>query len=165
MVEEPAFPLNKITRVRWGGTSNSTGTTYSICFGDNRRMAVVDPGSSGVYEQFVDKLWNAVCVRILTEMLVSLKKGSRYEFGDAVVDDYGVEVTKRKFISSVRVYGKWYQVRIYNGNGSFILGIDGDKNAYSEMPYQEVDNVHILEAAMRMFFKSSNTRLSSLLKR
>ena len=32
-----------------------------------------------------------------------------------------------------------------------------------ELPYQEMDNVHILEAAMRVLWKSASPRLSDLL--
>ena len=36
-----------------------------------------------VYSTFIDKLWRAVCVRLLTEMLEALKEGRDLHFGDA----------------------------------------------------------------------------------
>jgi hypothetical protein len=74
------FPLDSITRVRWGGVSHSvngipTGTTYTIAFGNRSSEAVVELKKQDIYSTFIDKLWRAVCVRLLTEMLEALKDG------------------------------------------------------------------------------------------
>lgn len=100
--KEMSFPLEQITRVRWGAVSHSvngipTGTDYTICFGDNYRLANVATKRQDIFENFVDKLWRAVGIRLMTEMLKSLHEGKRHQIGDVLISDYGVEVTKHGF--------------------------------------------------------------------
>ncbi len=99
------FPLDSITRVRWGGISHSvngipTGTTYTIAFGNRNSEAVVELKKQDIYTTFIDKLWRAVCVRLLTEMLEALKDGRDLHFGDALLHDDGITLVKRKFLGS-----------------------------------------------------------------
>jgi len=162
------IPLEQITRVRWGATRHSvngipTGTTHTIYFGDNQRLMHVETKKGAIYNAFIDKLWKAVCVRIWIEMLQELKQGKRLRFGNATVDDKGVEVTKTGFFSSgEKVYGTWSQLQTWSADGSFVVGIKGDKKAYAAMSYQDIDNVHILSAAIGAGFKNSVTRLSEM---
>lgn len=58
-----------------------TGTTYTIAFGDRRSEAVVELKKEEIYNTFVEKLWRAVCVRLLGEMLEALKTGRDLYFG------------------------------------------------------------------------------------
>src|SRR5690606_20424318 len=84
------YPLDAVTRVRWGGVRHSvngipTGTTFTLAFGDSRSEAVVELAKEDVYSAFVDKLWRAVGVRLLTELLEALKAGRQVTFGDSVI--------------------------------------------------------------------------------
>lgn len=163
------IPLDQITRVRWGATRHTvngipTGTTHTIYFGDNRRLMHVETREEAVYHEFIDKLWKAVCVRLWIEMLQGLKEGKRYRFGDAMVDDKGVVITKSGFFSSgEKIYGRWDQIQTWSANGNFVIGIKGDKKASSAISYQDVDNTHILAAAISAGFKDGADRLSDLL--
>ena len=166
--KEMSFPLEQITRVRWGAVSHSvngipTGTDYTICFGDNYRLANVATKRQDIFENFVDKLWRAVGIRLMTEMLKSLHEGKRHQIGDVLISDYGVEVTKHGFFSNSRIYGNWEQIKAWSANGSFFIGIKSDAKAYSELSYINTDNAHIIEAAIRMKFKNNSDRLSSIL--
>ena len=117
-----------------------------------------------VYSEFVDRLWKTVGVRLLTEMLEGLKSGKLYSFGTAVVTDYGVELERRKFLRpSERVPCKWVDVVIGSGAGTFYMAKRDDKKVAVELSYQDMDNVHILETALRVFFKNAGRRLSDLL--
>jgi hypothetical protein len=74
------FPLESVTRVRWGAIRHSvngipTGTTFTIAFGDPRSEAVVQLRREEVFNSFKEKLWNAVGVRLLIELLAALKAG------------------------------------------------------------------------------------------
>jgi hypothetical protein len=166
---DKVFPLESVTRVRWGGTNHSvngipTGTTYTIYFGDQHTMAKVETDKV-VYSTFIDKLWRAVGVRLLTEMLDNMAKGTRYRFGETVVNDQGLEVVKHKFFrSNERLYCKWGQLEIWNGPGTFCIGFKEDKKFYVALSYLEVDNVHILESAIRMLWKKGGLKLSGLLE-
>ena len=163
------IPLEEIKRVRWGGTSHSlngipTGTTYNIFVGGEHGGTTIALRKQQIYSTFVDRLWKTVGVRLLTEMLEGLRAGKRYRFGTAVVTDFGVELERHKLFSSYRrVLCKWTDLVIGNGAGTFDIAKKDEKKVAVELPYQEMDNVHILEAAMRVFWKRASPRLSDLL--
>ena len=163
------IPLEDITRVRWGGTKHSvygipTGTTYSIFVGGEMGGTTIALRDQQTYLAFVDRLWKSAGVRLLTEMLEGLRSGNRYWFGTAVIADYGVVLERRKlFVANERVACKWTDLVIGNGAGTFYMAKSDEKKVIVELPYQEMDNVHILEAAMRMFWKKATSRLSDLL--
>lgn len=165
------FPLNSITRVRWGGVSHSvngipTGTTYTIAFGNRSSEAVVELKKQEIYSAFIDKLWRAVCVRLLTEMLEALKDGRDLHFGDALLHDDGITLVKRKFLgSNEKVRCSWGQVHVWSANGSFCIGATDDKKLNAEISYIHGANTHVLEQAIRMGFKKPGMRrLSELLQ-
>ena len=163
------IPLEEITRVRWGGTRQSangipTGTTYHIFVGGERRGTRIELRKEQIYSEFVDRLWKTAGVRLLTEMLERLREGKSYRFGTAVVTDHGVELERRKlFGANERLPCKWTDLVIGNGPGTFYIAKKDEKKVAVELPYQDMDNVHILEAAMRLFWKSASPRLSDLL--
>lgn len=166
-----SFPLDSITRVRWGGVSHSvngipTGTTYTIAFGNRSSEAVVELKKKDIYSTFIDKLWRAVCVRLLTEMLETLKAGHDLHFGDAVLYDDGITLVKRKFLgSNEKVRCLWSQVHVWSADGSFCIGAKGDKKVNVGVSYIHGANTHILEQAIRMGFKKPGMRrLSELLQ-
>lgn len=165
------FPLDSITRVRWGGVNHSvngipTGTTYTIAFGNRNSEAVVELKKQDIYNTFIDKLWRAVCVRLLTEMLEALKNGRDLYFGDALLHDDGVTLVKRKFFGSdEKVRCSWGQVHVWSANGSFCIGAKGDKKVNAGISYIHGANTHILEQAIRMAFKKPGMRrLSDVLQ-
>ena len=163
------IPLEEIKRVRWGGTRHSvngipTGTTYNIFVGSERGGTTIELREQEIFSEFVDRLWKTAGVRLLTEMLEGLRAGKRYRFGTAIVTDYGVELERRKlFSANERVPCKWTDLVIGNGDGTFYIAKKDEKKVAMELPYQEMDNVHILEAALRVFWKSASPRLSDLL--
>lgn len=166
-----SFSLDSITRVRWGGVRHSvngvpTGTTYTIAFGDKRSEAVVDLKKEDIYSKFIDKLWRAVCVRLLGEMLEALKDGRDLYFGDALLHDDGITLVKHKFLgANERVRCTWGQVQIWNADGSFCIGSKDDKKTNVGISYIHVANTHILEQLIRMAFKKPGLRrLSELLQ-
>lgn len=169
--KDKAYPLTDITRVRWGGIKHSvngisSGTTYTIAFGNNQSMAEVEVDKDFIYTKFVDKLWRAVGFRLLTDMLENLSNGGSLRFGDAIIHDDGVTLIKHKFIAaneSIKL--GWGQVQIWSAAGDFLIGAIDDKKTYSSMSYINDSNVHILEQAIRMKFKQGGAlRLSDILQ-
>ena len=165
------FPLDSITRVRWGGVSHSvngipTGTTYTIAFGNRNSEAVVELKKQDIYSTFIDKLWRAVCVRLLTEMLEALKEGRSLHFGDALLHDDGITLVKRKFLgSNEQVRCSWDRVHVWSADGSFCIGAKDDKKINAGISYIHGANTHVLEQAIRMGFKKPGLRrLSELLQ-
>jgi len=165
-----SFPLESISRVRWGGTRNSvngipTGTTYTVAFGDGRSEAAVNLKDEAIFSTFIGKLWRAVGVRLLTEMLEALKAGRDQRFGDLLVHDDGVTLIRHKFFgSSEHIRLAWGQIRIWNADGSFCVGSKEDRKLNVTLPYLQVANTHVVEQAIRISFKKPGVRrLSDLL--
>ena len=167
--KERRWNLESITRVRWGGTRHSvngipSGTTYSIVFGNGSSYASIELNKETIYSNFIDRLWRAVGVRLLTEYLEGLRDGKKYRFGSAVISDHGMELERKKlFSSNERVFCRWGELVIWNGAGVFCIGKKEDKKLAAAFSYQDEDNIHVLEAAIRMFWKRGGDRLSSLL--
>jgi len=163
------WDLDSITRVRWGGTRHSvngipTGTIYSIIFGNGSNYASIELKKEATYSNFIDRLWRAVGVRLLTEYLEGLRDGKKYRFGSTVMSDHGMELERKKlFGSNERVFCRWGELVIWNGAGVFCIGKKEDKKLAAAFSYQEEDNIHVLEAAIRMFWKRGGDRMSCLL--
>ncbi len=165
------YTLESISRVRWGGISHSTngiptGTSYTVAYGTPRNEMVIEIKKEKTYTDFLDKLWNAVCVRMLNEMLFSLRDGNKVNFNNLEVRDDGVTITIKKFFSSDKIIRlSWSETKIWSSAGQFVIASSNNKKDLVALSYIEVSNVHILEQAIRMKFKSSKARtLSDLLK-
>jgi hypothetical protein len=161
-----SFPLESITRVRWGGIRHSvngipSGTTYTVAFGNNRSEAVVELRKEDIYSTFVDKLWRAVGMRLLGELFEALKAGREVRFGDAIVRNDGVTLTKHKFLGSEQVRVSWHQTHVWSADGSFMIGAKEDKKTYAQLSYISLPNIHILEQGIRMAFKKAGMRVLS----
>lgn len=164
------WPLDAINWIRWGGVRHSvngipTGTKYTIMYGSGIRSESIEIKNKTIFTAFTDRLWRAVGVRILTEMLKELQRGVKLHIGAAVVSDYGVELERKRFMSSPeRLFCPWSTVSLWEGAGAIFLGKKDDKRFSVALPYLDLNNVHVLETAVRLMFKSGGTKLSSLLQ-
>lgn len=164
------YPLGGITQVRWGGVRHSvnfvpTGTTYTIAFGDNTNQSVIETRREDVYEAFTGRLWKAVCVRLLVEMLQSLQNGRHLIFGDATIKDAGVTLTRHRFMrGSDQVQCTWDDVTVSSADGSFFISSKKEDQAYVSLSYIYQPNAHLLEHVIRMSFKKGHDNLSDLLR-
>ena len=165
------YPLDTVTRVRWGAVRHSvngipTGTNYTIAFGDNRSEAIVELKKELTYTTFIQKLWRAVGIRLLMDMLETLKSGKELCFGEARLRDDGIVLVKHKFFGSNEpVLCSWAQVQVWSADGSFYIGDKSDKKTYVGVSYIGSANTHVLEQAIRMGFKKPGMqRLSDLMQ-
>jgi hypothetical protein len=165
------YPLESITRVRWGGIRRSvngvpTGSTFTIAFGDEHSESVVDLKRENVYSTFIEKLWQAVGIRLLVEMLQALRAGREFPMGGGILHDDGVTVVKHKFLSSnTSVKCPWVDLQTWSADGNFYIGSKSDKKAYIGLSYLSAANAHIIEQAIQMAFKKRGLRrLSDLLQ-
>jgi len=161
------FPLDSITKVKWGGKRHSingipTGTSFSIYIGTKTDETKIETRNSKIYNEFVEKLWKAVCVNLLLAMVQDLRQGSKYQFGDALVDDFGLEMTRRRLFKSERVYAKWDKIRGWSADGNYNLRIDGENSTSCTLSYAKDNNIHILEAVLGAMFKNGGDRISYL---
>lgn len=152
------YPLDSITRIGWGAVKNSvngipTGTDYSIFFGDSNSQATVTTKKQRVYQDFTDKLWKAVGVRIITEMISLLKAGHSMKFREMTVWDDRVTLKRHKVFGSEEVTCPWSDLQIWSADGSMYLGHTKDNKIYSALPYLKTANAHLLEMLIRAAFK------------
>lgn len=169
MLKGRNWPLESITRVRWGGTRHSvngipTKTVFTIRVGNWSDNTQVELSQQRIYTELTSRLWKAVGVRLLFEQLDSWKKGESLQIGGAIISDRGVELDRVKFLSRTKVFCAWSEVVIWNGPGTFCIGKAGDKAVRAELSYLELDNIHVLEAALRLFFKSGRSKPSETLR-
>lgn len=163
------WDLNSITRIRWSGIRYSvhdvpTGTIHTVVWGNDTRSASIELTEDLVYTNFIDRLWKTVGIRLLAEYLQSLRDGQKHRFGSAVISDYGVELErKRLFFANERVFCRWSELAIWNGPGVFYIGKKADRKVTASFSYEYDDNIHVVEAAIRLFLDRGGDRLSDLL--
>jgi len=163
------LPLKDIIGYRWGGTKHSvngipTGTTFNITIGTETDTIRIELRKQKIVQEFVEKLWMAVGIRLLTELLDGLGNGQRYQFGTAIVDDKGMELEQRKlFGKNERKYCPWSELVIWNGAGTFGISQKDNRKMSVELSYLEDDNAHILESAIRLLWDRGGSTLSSVL--
>lgn len=164
------YPLESITRVRWGGVRHSvngvpTGTTYTLGFGDRHSERAIELREEAVYTRFLDALWRAVCVRLMFSIIEQLAEGQSMAFGDMTIEDGAVTLTKHKLLgSNERVRLSWHEVSVWSADGSFVIGKQGDKKTYGSSSYINNWNTHLLEHIVRGGFKKGVRKLSDYLK-
>ena len=167
--KESTWNLDIITRIRWGGVRHSvngipTGTTYSVYFGSETNFTGINLSKSQ-YDKFVDCLWKAVGVNILTNFLKGLQSGKQYVFGTTEINDEGIVLEKYNFFSAnEKKHFRWNELVLWNDSGCFCIG-PKDKKFQASFSYLDHDNIHILETALRALWKSYSPKLSSLLGR
>jgi len=164
------YPLDKITRVRWGATVHrtngiNTGTTHTFAFGDDASEVVGTISKKDIFDTFIDKLWRAVCFRLLNDLVKALKEGRELSFGGGKIRDDGVTIIKHKmFGANEAIHCPWSNTQIYSANGAFYVQAKDDKKAYIGSSYIEGRNTHIFEELIRMAYKKPGMRkLSDIL--
>jgi hypothetical protein len=161
------YPLDTVTRTRWGGVRHSvngipTGTEYTIAFGDNSSESVVQIKREAIYSDFIGKLWTAVGYRIVGYMLDTFKRGQSIRFGEALISDDGVVLTRRKLLGANQQQKcTWSQVQIWSSAGCLVIGSKEDEKLYASMSYIDVTNVHFIEHIIRANFKKPGATLLS----
>ncbi|HYH99420.1 hypothetical protein [Hyalangium sp.] len=146
------WPLETITRIRWGGvTDESKGPPqFTITLGNGDASADITTLNSDTFSTLTNKVWRAVGRRLLIELLTELGKGTRFQFGDASVDDSGINFARHQYPGdSSRARGAWSQIHIESSNGTLLIRHKEDFAAYTALPYLLVDNVQVLETAIR----------------
>lgn len=165
-----SFPLDAVTRVRWGAIQNyvngvPAGKNYTIAFGDNYSEAVVELKKESTYSSFLEKLWKAVVIRLITELFETLRAGKEVRFGDAILQDDSVTLIKHNFLVNEPIRYSWGQVHTSKAGGVFYISAVNEKKAYVGLSYINSPNTHVLEQAIQMAFKKPGMqRLSDVLK-
>jgi len=156
--------LDDISGVRWGGIQRSSGTTFIIMLTSRgRRPIEIELKNSAIYSKFIECLWKAVGFRILANLLTQLNDGKKVKFGEISVSDVGLEMKQDLTFREGKTFlCPWSDWRTGSRNGSFCISHKTDKKLSRCLSYLEVDNVHILEAAMGVLWKNGGARLSEI---
>lgn len=164
------YSLDSVSRVYWGATRHSTngvhtGTTYAITFGDNFSVATVETSKEEVFSNFVNRLWKAVGVRLMTDLLTKLEGGEAVHLGDAWLHDTGMTFKKKKLFGSPEDLPRgWSQVQTWSSNGCFCIGPTDDKKVSVALSYIHTANTHVYQQVLGMAFKKPGMKkLSDLL--
>lgn len=157
-----------VDRVRWGtftkyvnGIKSSAKYTiwigspkHSICI-ECTKLFQSDEIAERNYQRILEKLWPAVCNRLVKSALMRLSTGEKIRYGNVVVDKNGITITRNGWFD--RPYrAKWEEVQIGNGNGTFVISSCRDQRAVANLAYREVDNLPILEAVLKFLSKDGN---------
>ena len=168
-IKNKQFDLDEITATRWGATKHTvngipSGTIYKITIGSRKGYETLEFKNETAFANFVERLWKAVGVRMFTEYLITLKEGQKLKFGSITVNDFGVELIRSKLFSAdEKVFCRWGELVIGNGPGTFYVAKSDERKVNESFSYQDEDNIHILEAIVRAFWKHGGSRLSELL--
>jgi hypothetical protein len=163
---DQVFPLDNITRVRWGGIRHSEYyRTFRVSFGDERSEASVELSQQEVFSNFVGKLAMAVGPRLLTELLRTLMAGKELRFAEAIIRDDGPTLPRHKVWGNENVRCYWSDVQVWSADGAFYIGAKNDNRVYAGLSYIHCANAHILERAICVAFERPGIRvLSDLLR-
>ncbi len=158
-------PLSSVRGARWGAIRRSvngipTGTDYLIAWSDGSITTTAEFRNGQIFEAFVPKLWRGVGIRLVNEMTSALRAGGQLRFGNMIVRNETVVLTRRKMFSSEQVEFKWADVSIKSADGSFIVQGPKGSKASEAISYRDVDNAHFLEALVRQAFEKGRLRLS-----
>jgi hypothetical protein len=163
------YPLQSITFVRWGGLTQSSlfgkRTTYLVAFGHETVQTVVGFSNPKIYSSLVEKLWRAVCWRLVNEMLQELKSGAGLVFAPAVIYDDGVQMSRRKWRAKPEVVRwLWHDLKTWDHQGRLHISAKADENWAVQLPYMSMRNVPILHWIISAAFKRPGMRrLSELI--
>ena len=160
------WSLAEIDRIRWGGIITRNGlvssTSYVIYWGNNKRTAKLETSDEIIYNNIIDRLWKTIGIKIYIQMLEGLSKEEKFKFGSAIIFDGGVVIPKcGLFSSNEYLHCAWSEIRVWTENGAFCIAKKESERTRVSLSYLEVDNVHILEAAIRTHLETGNDRMSS----
>ncbi|MFO1322030.1 MAG: hypothetical protein U1F52_20680 [Burkholderiales bacterium] len=163
---ERTLPLESITRVRWGAVRRSingipTGTDYLIDVATNRETLQIDPDSELIFSAFLERLWPAVCTRLIGELLKQLSSGMQVRIGDVAVDDGGLVLTRARFLGNEEVYTRWSDIKYFSQNGSLHFVSKSNERISAQLSYRDDYNAHLLEALVRIAFKNWKGSISA----
>lgn len=163
--------LEEVTRLRWGifkryTNGVRTNREFTIWVGptDHGRAIVIEcvrfmESEDTVLQRFatiIDKLWKAVGFRVLLELASKLMAGESVSFGEAVVNNAGIWLPKRKWFSSERYFAPWEELRQGTKGGELWIGSTKEPKASVSLGLRDIDNAVILERLLEILWKDGN---------
>ncbi|WP_089138975.1 hypothetical protein [Vibrio rumoiensis] len=156
--------ITDIQYIRWGALSSNSGTEYFIAFGHKDLTQEIKLRKKTIFSEIIDRLMKTAGIHILAKYMEAFKNDENISIGGVIVNDYGVQLRKSKMFSKDESeFVAWHNVEVFSRNGNFVINKIGNRKMNCALPYLNVNNVHILEAIIRMKFKKPGVRLSDAL--
>lgn len=150
------WPLNSITRVRWGANT--------VAFGDASECISVKIENSADYRRFVDCLSQEVGSRLLSEYLAGLQSGKKYRFGSAVLSADGMELERHAFFGkNEQIFCRWDELTVWKEDERFCVRRTDDRHIAASFSCLKEDNIPILELAIKALMIQKEIRWDKLL--
>jgi len=104
-----------------------------------------------------DKLWRAIGVRLMFEMLRDLSKGLCITYSNAEIDKNGASLEKTTFIKTYpRIHFLWTDLRYKSASGNLIIYSGNDSDYRLELAYRDSTNAVVLEQLLAFLWKEGN---------
>ena len=162
-------PLASITRVRIGGKQSSiVGIAYTqffIGFGDNDAVQTVRLWDRATTDVITDRLWRAVCVGLINDMISELVEGTAFHFGSITIEDDAVTLVRQNRIRfNDRVRLGWHEVEAKQDDGCFVISQSNNSRVNGSALYLVTWNVHLLEHVVRNCLTKRCLKLSDSMR-
>ena len=161
-------PLDDISGVSWGAVRHSTngiptGTTYHFKYGSPRGVTEIQPRDQHQHQEIVSKVWRAVCIRILVNMMETWGKGGSVNIGGVQVRDDGIVLTRtRIFKSDEQKFHTWGEMSKGGYDGNLAFYGKPDKKFTAVFSYKDTFNVHIFDFAIDRIWEGKASKLSQI---
>lgn len=152
------FPFPMVTRIRWG-IEEQRGEpfpkdVYVAAFGTESREVVIRTGKRELYEELTRRFWYTCGRRLLAEMLVGLRGGRVYKFGDFTVTDDGILIEREDSAAIGSGFYRWCVLKWGIDSGSLVFTrVDNAAVRVAGASLLRVDNAHVLSIALKLFEK------------
>ena len=159
------IPLEDITGVRWGSStfkqSLITITEYNISICSAYKEISFKPDQR-VFNNFVDKLWQATAPQIINNILVALQRHQDAGFGPDLQDE-GIRYEEFNFFSkNVEKFYTWQEIWMYCSNGElYFKNANGDR--LLSYDFLSTYNLFMLQAIVNLAKRKRVRKLSDLL--
>jgi hypothetical protein len=162
--------LADITSVRYGVYKHYTNgirdsRKYTVWVGSSSKQIEIECATifapekkvEALYGLVTDKVWSAVCLRLVHEVFVGLLNDKKYKFGNAVFDRTGVTLTRKRFWKADEpIHCKWEELSTGNEDGYWRCWCTGEAKLQVRLSYRGDNNTHIIAAVLRFLWKDGN---------
>lgn len=150
------WPLESITRVRWGANT--------VAFGNASELVSIKIENNEDYRRFIDCLGQEIGSRLLSEYLAGLQSGKKYRFGSTVLSFDGMELECRTSLGqNERVFCRWDELTVWKENDRFRVMKTDDWHIAASFSCLKEDNIPILELAIKALMIQKEIRWDKLL--
>lgn len=152
-------PLDFISRIRL-----INRPVLGFALSDGKTVHYVHIPNRKTFNAFYKRLIPAVANRILNSLLESLQQGESFVFGQTVVMDSGVKLSRlRWFKGPEEVFFTWNQIKRVQIDGAFVFQAKTDGRFSARLGYTEIDNVLLLDMLLSDAESKGVQKLSDLL--